>query len=73
MASEKTQLEVQIEAEAKELKEAPVIQPIIGTVKRCDICGAVFSSSDLKSFDEHIPNSRLRAACPNCHPNRDAA
>ena len=73
MASEKTQIEVQIEAEAKELKEAPVIQPIIGQVKRCHICGAVFSATDLKSFDEHVSNFKPREACPNCHPNRDTA
>jgi len=68
---EKTQLEVMIEAEAKELKEAPRIQPIIGQVKRCHICGQVFPATDLQPFDSHIPNTIPRTACRNCHPNRD--
>ena len=71
--AEKTALEIQIEAEAKELKEAPVIQPIIGQVKRCHICGAVFSAHELKPFDTHIPTERgkqAREACENCHPDR---
>jgi len=69
----KTELEQQIAQEAKELKEAPVIQPIIGQVKRCHICGQVFSASDLKPFDTHVPAERgrqAREACPNCHPDR---
>ena len=69
--AEKTELEIQIEQEAKELKEAPKIQVIVGQVKRCHICGAVFQASDLKPFDSHIPNTMPREACPNCHPNRD--
>lgn len=69
MASEKTQLEVQIEAEAKELKEAPKIPVVIGQVKRCHICGAVFNASDLRPFDLHT--NAPREACPNCHPARD--
>ena len=68
--AEKTELEVMIEQEAKELKETPVIQPIIGQVKRCHICGAVYSAVDLKPFDAHIPNSAPRHACNNCHPDR---
>ena len=69
--AEKTELEIQIEQEAKELKEAPVIQPIVGQVKRCHLCGAVYSAQDLKPFDTHIPNSSPRHACPNCHPDRN--
>jgi hypothetical protein len=74
--SEKTQLEVQIEQEAKELKEAPVIQPIIGQVKRCHICGAVVPAVDLRPFDTHIPaesgRPQAREAGPCCHPERNA-
>lgn len=68
---EKTQLEIQIEQEAKELKDAPKIPLVIGQAKRCSICGQVFSSQDLRPFDSHIPNTVPREACPNCHPNRD--
>lgn len=72
---EKTQLEQQIEQEAKELKEAPVIQPIVGAVRRCHICGAVFPSQDIKPFREGFHEVHIalpmREACPNCHPNRD--
>jgi hypothetical protein len=74
--AEKTALEIQIEQEEKELKEAPVIQPIIGQVKRCHLCGAVYSANNLQPFDEHIPTERgrpqSREACPNCHPERTA-
>jgi hypothetical protein len=62
------QLDAQIKQEAKELKEAPVIQPIVGQALRCHICGQVFSRHDLKSFDTHTVNPRL--ACPSCHPHR---
>jgi hypothetical protein len=68
--TDKTPLEIQIEQEEKELKEAPVIQPIIGQVHRCHICGAVYSATDLRPFDTHVPNTPPRHACPNCHPER---
>jgi hypothetical protein len=66
----KTDLQTQIEQEEKELKEAPVIQPIVGQALRCHICGQVFHMSALKPFDEHVEDGKLRVACPNCHPNR---
>lgn len=68
--SPKTKLEMQIEQEAKELKEAPVIQPIIGQVKRCHLCGAVYKVTDLLPFDMHVRGAKPREACPNCHPER---
>ena len=75
--AEKTPLEIQIDQEAKELKEAPVIQPIVGQVKRCHICGQVYGGQELKPFDAHIPaergRSQAREACPNCHPDRTPA
>jgi hypothetical protein len=64
----RTALEAQIAQEAKELKEAPVIKPIIGQVMRCHICGQCFSRGDLKLFDTHTRSPRL--ACPRCHPER---
>lgn len=67
--AEKTQLEIQIEQEAKELKEAPKIQLIIGQAKRCHICGQVMTN--LLPYDQHIQNTMPRYACQNCHPNRD--
>lgn len=66
----KTKLELQIEQEAKELKEAPAIKPIVGQVMRCSICGQCFSRSDLQLYDTHVPRGGARLACPNCHPNR---
>lgn len=65
----KTQLEVMIEQESKELAEAPVIQPIVGQVMRCHICGQCFAAQELKPFDQHVEGSN-RLACPNCYPNR---
>jgi MinD superfamily P-loop ATPase len=62
-------LKDQIAQEAKELKEAPVIQPIVGQIGRCSICGAVCNANQLKAYDEHLPNMK-RMACPNCHPQR---
>ena len=71
----RTQLEAQIAQEAKELKEAPVIQPIVGQVKRCHLCGQVFSSEQVKPFREGFHEVHTghiaREACPNCHPDRD--
>jgi hypothetical protein len=61
----RTALEAQIAQEEKELKDAPVIQPIVGQVMRCHLCGAVFSRSDLKPFDTHLRGG-ARLACPNC-------
>ena len=69
MDSPRTALEAQIEQEAKELKEAPVIQPIVGQVMRCHICGQCFSRNDLKPFDIHVQGG-MRQACPLCHPER---
>jgi MinD superfamily P-loop ATPase len=68
----KTELELMIEQEAKELKEAPVIKPIIGQVMRCHICGQCFSAQDLKTFETMSTHrgSVDRVACPNCHPQR---
>jgi hypothetical protein len=70
---DKTPLELQIEQEAKELREAPVITPVMGRVHRCNICGQVFSKEELNPFDMHVPltqGARPRYACPNCHPER---
>lgn len=69
MADARTQLEAQIAQEAKELKEAPVIRPIVGQVMRCHICGQCFSAQQLKPFDQHVQGA-ARLACPNCHPER---
>jgi hypothetical protein len=69
MDSPRTGLEAQIAQEAKELKEAPIIKPIVGQVMRCHICGQCFSRNDLKPFDTHVPGSK-RVACPRCHPER---
>lgn len=66
------QLDAQMKQEAQELKEAPVIQPIVGQALRCHICGQVFHAQQLKSF-ETVDSTRgpvERVACPNCHPNR---
>lgn len=63
------ELKDQIEQEKKELEAAPVIQPIVGQIKRCHICGGVFSSQQLKPFDTHLPGL-VREACQNCHPQR---
>ena len=65
----RTQLEAQIAQEAKELKEAPVIKPVIGRVMRCHICGSVVSANELKPFDQHVQGG-TRLACPDCHPAR---
>ena len=69
MDSGRTQLESQIAQEAKELNDAPAIQPIVGQVMRCHICGQVFSAQQLKPFDQHV-QGQVRLACPNCHPQR---
>jgi hypothetical protein len=68
----RTELEAQIAQEAKELAEVPKIpiQQFMGITTRCHICGGVFPAGSLQPFDAHIPNTRLRYACPNCHPNR---
>jgi hypothetical protein len=66
----KTALEIQIEAEAKELANVPKV-PIgqfMGSHRRCHICGQIYSEHDLKPFDQHT--GRARHACPNCHPQR---
>lgn len=68
----RTALEARIAQEAKELKEAPAIKPIIGQVMRCHICGQCFSRNDLKPYDTHIVKSETRLACPRCHPQRSA-
>jgi hypothetical protein len=65
----RTALEAQIAQEAKELKEAPIIKPIVGQVMRCHICGQCFSPNDLKPFDTHVQGG-TRQACPRCHPER---
>jgi hypothetical protein len=67
----RTALEAQIAQEAKELKEVPIIKPIVGQVMRCSLCGCCFSRGDLKSFDTHVAGG-ARLACPNCHPERSA-
>jgi hypothetical protein len=72
--SPRTALEVQIEREAQELKNAsfvPVHQ-LMGTHKRCHICGQIFHEHDLKPYDTHLRNQRPRMACNNCHPQRRA-
>lgn len=71
----KTALELQIEAEAKELAEVPKIpiHKFFGAHRRCHICGQIFEAEDLKPFDAHvIPQNHptSRSACPNCHPQR---
>jgi len=71
-----SQLEGQIAQEAKELKEAPVIQPIIGAIARCHICGAVVPANEIQPFREgfHEVHQGLkqREACPRCHPERNS-
>jgi hypothetical protein len=73
---DKEALEKQIADEAKALREAPVIQPIVGMVKRCHICGAVGSANDILPFREGThdvhPGLPQREACANCHPKRSA-
>jgi len=71
----KSALELQIEAEAKELAEVPKI-PIhhfMGHSARCHLCGRVVSELDLADFDTHIPlapGMSYRKACSLCHPAR---
>jgi hypothetical protein len=75
MDSPKTALEMQIEQEARELKDAPVIEPIIGAIARCHICGAVVPASEIQPFREgfHEVHTALpqRKACSRCHPSRN--
>jgi len=70
----RTQLEAQIAQEARELKDAPIIQPIIGAIARCHICGAVIPASEIQPFREgfHEIHTALpqRKACSRCHPDR---
>ena len=69
----KSKLELQIEAEAKELKEVPKIpiqQFFGGPTERCHLCGRVVPASELRDFDTHIPYTLPRKACKHCHPNR---
>lgn len=67
----KTGLEIQIEAEAKELAELPKIPvaQFLGSHRRCHICGGIYNSEDLRKFDTHVQGAE-REACPNCHPQR---
>jgi hypothetical protein len=60
-----------IAQEARELAAAPVIRPVVGMVKRCHICGQVFSANELKLYDTHVPQGKPREACPRCHPDRN--
>jgi hypothetical protein len=64
--ADKTQLEIQIEAEAKELANAQVIPPSqwIGSHKRCHICGQIVPEHDMVSFDQHT--GRTRYSCGDC-------
>lgn len=68
-------LEMMIAQEAKELKEAPVIQPIIGAIARCHFCGAVVAASEIQPFREGFhevhPSLKQRQACADCHPDRN--
>lgn len=70
------QLEVQITQESKELDKAPKINPIIGAIARCHICGAVVPANDIQPFREgfHEVHTGLkqRQACAGCHPDRNS-
>ena len=70
--SPRTQLEAQIEQEKKELESVPKIpiRNFMGISLRCHLCGRVVPASDLQPFDEHIPNTKPRMACSQCHPRR---
>ncbi len=65
---EQKALAAQVDREAKELRDAPVVEPILGEIRRCYICGQVCRAADLRPFDTHIGHTRL--ACPRCHPER---
>ena len=75
----KTQLELQIEQEFRELHgpNAPPKVPLgrfmggyAGPMARCHISGHVVPIVNLTEFDTHVPKARPRLACPNCHPHR---
>lgn len=76
MDSPRTELEVMIEQEAKELAEVPKIPISVfmngGRMVRCHLCGDVVPQSSLQPFDEHTVEfgGIARSACPCCHPNR---
>lgn len=62
----KTALEMQIEAEAKELESVPKIpiQQFMGSVSRCHICGQLYNAEEGIKFDHHTANPRKM--CPKC-------
>lgn len=55
-----------IEQEAAELKNAPVIIPVVGMVERCHICGAVMGRENARVFDIHIKSRIQRKKCRRC-------
>lgn len=77
MDSPRTELEVMIEQEAKELAEVPKIpiQQFMGGPKtRCHLCGQLHPTESLQPFEviDSMRGPQERLAGPCCHPNRGA-
>jgi len=56
---EQDKLDSMIKQEAKELKEAPIVQAVMGQAGRCSICGRFVPTSDLQPYDQHVHALRL--------------
>lgn len=63
-------LEDQIQKEAEELKNAPVVPFLGAIVGRCHLCGQIVDINELEPFDTHVQHGAERRAGACCHPQR---